>query len=117
MWILKNYFAYMGWLEHDDKLNSFNPQRLDLITSVVPLMMSFDTLVYADKDVVWRPLEKFLGCCTGRVHPHQRPVILFHKQVWKHSVQQRASRAKDLRVSLCFTLAKNTYGSKFMSMI
>lgn len=52
MWILKNYFAYMGWLEHDDKLNSFNPQRLDLITSVVPLMMSFDILVYADKDVV-----------------------------------------------------------------
>lgn len=53
MWILKNYFALaIPCRRQDEKLNSFNPQRLDLITSVISLMMSFDTLVYTDKDVV-----------------------------------------------------------------
>lgn len=51
-------------------------------------MMSFDLLVYINKDMVWRPLEKFLhfskGSCTARDHPllTSDVVILFCKQAW-----------------------------------
>lgn len=50
------------------------------MTSPVPLKTSFDTSAYI-KDVVWRPLEPFLGIpkgsCIARDHPHQ---LLIHTQ-------------------------------------